>query len=160
MWLYNQGTSWPFVWVSFSEWQLSYHGSDSSKAFSYQNERCNSLHCSTFFFLRISPESLPPFYDKLLPYLNSGFQTGWLTWILVWVFALDNKSFKIELFVWKILWVPLKKQRTDQNSIPQASLAGLCCAEVSFILRTGIRWRTLQTVDTLKKEMLTVPLSL
>lgn len=112
------------------------------------------------FFLRISPESLPPFYDKLLPYLNAGFQTGWLSWILVWVFALDNESFKIELFVGKILWVPLKKQRTDQNSIPQASLAGLCCTEVSFILRTGIRGRTLQTVDTLKKEMLTVPLSL
>lgn len=111
-------------------------------------------------FLRIFPESLPPFYDKLLPYLSAVFQTGWWSWILVWVFALDNKSFKIELFVWKILWVPLKKQRNDQNSIPQASLAGLCCAEVSFILRTGIRWRTLQTVDTLKKEMLTVPLSL
>ena len=76
------------------------------------------------------------------------------------MFALDNKSFKIELFVGKILWVPLKKQRTDQNSIPQASLAGLCCTEVSFILRTGIRGRTLQIVDTLKKEMLTVPLSL
>lgn len=120
------------------------------------------IHCTAqlFFFLRISPESLPPFYDKLLPYLNAGFQTGWLSWILVWVFALDNKSFKIELFVGKILWVPLKKQRTDQNSIPQASLAGLSCAEVSFILRTGIRGRTLQTVDTLKKEMLTVPLSL
>lgn len=61
--------------------------------------------------------------------------------ILVSVFAFENKSSKTRLFVWHFFfWIPLKRQRNDQNRIPQPSLAGLW-HEVLFILAVGICWR-------------------
>lgn len=49
---------------------------------------------------------------------------------------LQNKTLCLTFF----FWIPLKRQRNDQNHIPQPSLAGLW-HEVLFILAIGIRWR-------------------